>query len=156
VRRLDRNVAVSDVHTLSAQLDQARATPRQAMRLSRALALVALFLAVIGVYGVMSAAIENRRQELAIRAAIGASPHQLVATVALGGLRVLSAGLVAGMSASFVSSGLVAGWLYGVAPRDAGVFAAVPSILIAVSVPAWWTPARRASRIDPATLLKCD
>jgi predicted permease len=156
VRRLDPNVSVSDVHTLSAQLDRARATPRLALRLSGALALIAVFLAVIGVYGVMSASIENRRQELAIRAAIGASPADLVAAVALGGLRLLGAGLVVGMSGSFLSSGLIAGWLYGVAARDVGVFAAVPVALIAVSVPAWWIPARRISRIDPATLLKSD
>jgi hypothetical protein len=154
VRRLDPNVAVSDVHTLSAQLDQARATPRLATRLSGGLALLAVFLAVIGVYGVMSASVENRQPELAIRAAMGASPHDLVAAVALGWVRVLGAGLAIGMTASLLASGQLAGWLYGVSTRDVIVFTAVPAALIAVSVPAWWIPARRASRVDPATLLK--
>jgi hypothetical protein len=154
VRRLDPNVAVSDVHTLSAQIDQAQATPRLAMRLSGALALLAVFLAVIGVYGVMSASVENRRPELAIRAAMGASPHDLVAAVALGGIRVLGAGLAIGMAGSLLASGHLAGWLYGVSTRDVIVFAAVPATVIAASVPGWWIPARRASRVDPATLLK--
>jgi predicted permease len=154
VRRLDPNVAVSDVRPLSAQIDQARATPRFAAYLSSALAGVALLLAIIGLYGVIAVSIANRRHELAIRAAIGAGPRNLMSLVAAGGLQLLGVGLVVGMATSLFASNLLAAVLYGVDPRDPLVFTVVPLALIAVSLPAWWIPARRLSRVDPASLLK--
>lgn len=111
-------------------------------------------LAVIGLYGVIAASIANRRQELAIRAAIGAGPRDLVALVAIGGLQLLGAGIIVGMATSLVSSSVLAALLYGVEPRDPFVFTLVPLALIATSLPAWWIPARRLSRIDPSPLLK--
>ena len=118
------------------------------------MALIAVLLAVVGLYGVIATSIENRRQELAIRAAIGASPRDLIALVAVAGLQLLGAGLVVGMTTSLLSSNLLAALLYGVEPRDPLVFTLVPLALTAVSLPAWWIPARRLSRVDPSTLLK--
>ena len=154
VRRLDPNVAVSEVRPLFEQIDQARATSRFAARMSVALAFIAVLLAVLGLYGVIATWIENRRQELAIRAAIGAGPRDLIALVAVGGLQLLGAGLVVGMASSLLSSKLLATLLYGVEPRDPLVFTLVPLALMTVSLPAWWIPAHQLSRIDPSSLLK--
>jgi predicted permease len=154
VHRLDPNVAVSEVRPLSEQIDQARATPRLAARVSGALAFIAVLLAVVGLYGVIATWIDNRKQELAIRAAIGAGPRDLIALVAVGGLQLLGTGLVVGMATSLLSSTLLAALLYGVEPRDPLVFTLVPLALLAVSFPAWWIPAHQLSRIEPSSLLK--
>jgi putative ABC transport system permease protein len=140
--------------TLSEQVDQARATARFAAWLSGSLAFVAVLLAVVGLYGVIATSIQNRKQELAIRAAIGARPRDLVALLAVAGLQLLGAGLVVGMATSFLSSSVLAALLSGVEPWDPLVFTLVPVTLLAVSLPAWWIPEHRLSRINPSPLLK--
>jgi predicted permease len=154
VRRLDPNVAVSEVRPLSEQIDQARATPRFAAWASGSLAFIAVLMAVVGLYGVIATSIQNRRQELAIRAALGAGPRDLIGLVAVGGLQLLGVGLVVGMATSLLSANVLSALLYGVEPQDPFVFTLVPVVLIAVSLPAWWIPAHRLSRIDPSPLLK--
>jgi predicted permease len=154
LRLLDPGVALSDVHTLSQQLDQARATPRIAARLAGGMAAIAMFLALVGVYGLLAATVDQRKRELSIRAALGATPRDIVKGVALEGIRLTVAGSAIGVGMSFLGSSLLAGLLYGVPPRDPLVFVLVPIAILAVSVPAWLAPARRAAQADPVAILK--
>ena len=151
---IDRDVPVSDVHTLAAQVDEARATPRISARFSAATAGIAIFLALVGVYGLLAASVEQRRRELSIRAALGASPRDILAQVGATGLRLTGMGLVLGMPAAALASPLLAALVYGVSPHDALVFAVVPAAIVVVSIPAWLAPARRAAGASPVDALR--
>jgi len=151
---LDRDVPLSNVHSLASQLDDARATPRLSARFSAAAAALAVFLALTGVYGLLATSVEQRRRELSIRSALGASPRHIVAQVAGSGLRLTVAGLAVGMPAAALASRLIAGLLYGVSPRDPAVFLLAPAAILIVSIPAWLGPARRAADANPLEALK--
>jgi hypothetical protein len=96
------------------------------------------------------------QRELSIRAALGATPRDIVTSVAVEGVRLTALGLILGGIISFIGSGVLAGFLYGVAPRDPLVFALVPSAILMVSILAWFAPARRAATADPVTILKSE
>jgi ABC-type antimicrobial peptide transport system permease subunit len=154
MRSLDPGVALSEVHTLSQQADHARAAPRIAARVSGGMASIAMLLALVGVYGLLAASVDQRKRELSIRAALGATPRDIVRSVALQGLRLTAVGSAIGVSVSFPASSLLAGLLYGVPARDPLVFALVPIAILAVSIPAWLAPARRAAQADPVAILR--
>jgi ABC-type antimicrobial peptide transport system permease subunit len=115
---------------------------------------VALFLACIGIYGVMSYSVAQRTQEIGVRMALGAQPTEVINLVVRGGLRLVGYGLGAGFVAAFLLANLLAGNLYGVSPHDPPTFTAVPVLLAAVALFACWLPSRRATRIDPMAALR--
>ena len=154
LRRLDPDVALSDVRTLSEQLDAARATPRASATLATVAAAVAMFLALVGVYGVLMTSVEQRQRELAIRSALGATPSAIVRRVLREGLIMTLAGLVVGMIASLQAGRLLTSLLFGVIPRDATVMIAVPLIVLVASALAWVAPARRAAAVDPVEVFR--
>ena len=154
LRRLDPDVALSDVRTLSEQLDAARATPRASATLATVAAAVAILLALVGVYGVLMTSVEQRQRELAIRSALGATPSELVRRVLREGLILTLAGLLVGMMASLQAGRLLTSLLFGVEPRDATVMIAVPLIVLIASAIAWVAPARRAAAIDPVEVFR--
>jgi predicted permease len=154
LRALDRNVALSDVHTLSEQLDEARVTPRASAVFSVGAAFIAVFLALVGVYGVLATSVDRRRRELAIRAALGAAPRDIVKGVMLEGMRLTIAGLVCGMLTSLAAGRFLSELLYDVPSRDVPVFVFVPLVILGASVCAWIVPARRAAGVDPVAILK--
>ncbi len=156
VQTLDPHVAVSDVRTMTAQLAEARAVPRSSAMASGAAALVAVALALMGVYGVLTTSVERRRRELAIRAAIGARPWQIVRLVLVEGAVLTTLGLALGSIGSVAAGRLLGDLLYGVAPRDAGILAATPLAVLAASALAWLGPARQAAAADPITLLRSE
>jgi len=151
---LDRGVPLSDVHTMASQLEAAQATPRLSARFSAGTAALAVFLALTGIYGQLAASVEQRRRELSIRAALGASPRDIVTQIAGSGLRLTVAGLAVGMPAAALATRLIAALLYGLSPRDPAVFLLVPAAILIVSIPAWLAPARRAAHTDPVEALK--
>jgi ABC-type antimicrobial peptide transport system permease subunit len=153
LRTLDRNVALSDVHTLSEQLDEARVTPRASASFSVGAAFIAVCLALVGVYGVLATSVDRRQRELAIRAALGAARLDIMKRVMLEGMRLTVAGLALGMLASVAAGRVLTDLLYGVPSRDATVFALVPLVILGVSVCAWIAPARRAANLDPVAIL---
>jgi putative ABC transport system permease protein len=118
--------------------------------------LVALLLACIGIYGVMSYNVSLRTQELGLRMALGAQAGDVVRMVVQRGLQLVGLGLVAGLVAAFSLAHLLAGILHGVSPHDPPTFAAVPLLLAAVAVLACWLPSRRAVRIAPASALRAE
>ena len=117
-------------------------------------AAIALVLASVGIYGVMSYSVEQRTHELGIRAALGANRRDTVSLVFLQALRMTMAGIGAGIGASFGLTRLLSAQLFGVKPLDPLTFAAVPMILLVVGLAAAWIPALRASRLDPLTALR--
>jgi ABC-type antimicrobial peptide transport system permease subunit len=114
----------------------------------------ALLLAAIGIYGLMAYSVEQRRQELGIRMALGAQARQVKNMVVLQGMRLAVVGVVVGVAASFGLARLITAFLFGVTPRDPMVFAGVPLVLTVVAFLAVWLPARRASRVDPIIALR--
>ena len=116
----------------------------------------ALVLAAIGVYGLMSYAVEQRTQEIGIRLALGAGRGQVRNMVIVQGMSLAVVGVVIGTAAALGLSRLIESLLFGVAARDPIVFAGVPTLLSLVALVAVWLPARRATRINPIDALRCE
>jgi ABC-type antimicrobial peptide transport system permease subunit len=121
-----------------------------------AFAIAALVLASVGLYGVLSYAVSQRRRELGVRAALGAATPDLVALVVREGMATTAIGLATGLIAAAALTRFMRGALFGVAPLDLASFAAAPAILAIVAVLACLVPARRAALIDPAAALRCE
>ena len=156
LRALDPNVSLSDVRTLTAQLDGARAVPRASAVVSGALSGIAVFLALVGIYGVMTTSIEHRKRELAIRSALGAAPPDIIKRVVLEGAVLTAIGLAVGLIASLATGRFVSGLLFGVEAHDVIVFLSVPALILAGSAAAWVGPACRAARVDPVIVLRSE
>lgn len=125
--------------------------------LSQLLALfaaVALVLAAIGIYGVMSYSVSERSHEIGLRMALGAQPGQVLGLVLRQAMILSLLGLVIGAAASFVATPLLTRYLYGVKPHDAQTLILVSSVLVAVTFLASYVPARRAIKIDPMETLR--
>jgi len=116
-------------------------------------AAIALLLAAVGIYGVMSYSVEQRTHEIGIRAALGASRRDTLSLVLFDALRMAMAGVAAGVAASFGLTRLLRAQLFGVKPWDPPTFTSVPLILLAVALAAACIPALRASRVDPLVAL---
>ena len=117
---------------------------------------LALLVAMVGVFGALTRAVTERRRELAIRAAIGASPARLVRLVMRGSLGVGTVGVAVGLAAAAAVGRGLSSLLYGVGPYDAATFAAVAGSVLAATSIASLLPARRAARVDPLMVLKGD
>jgi putative ABC transport system permease protein len=122
--------------------------------LSGAFAVLALLLAVIGVYGVMSYAVAQRTREIGIRMALGAGRGEVERMVLWRGLQIVAVATVLGLAAAYGAARLIASQLFGVPPTDGVTFVAVPLGLAAVAMVACWLPARRAARVDPVIALQ--
>jgi ABC-type antimicrobial peptide transport system permease subunit len=122
--------------------------------LAGAQGVVALLLAMIGVYGVVAYAVSQQTREIGIRIALGARNLDVFRLVSLSGLRPTLLGLVAGLAASFGLARLLAVLLYGLNPMSVPVFTTVVALVLAVSLLACWLPARRAARVDPIEALR--
>jgi ABC-type antimicrobial peptide transport system permease subunit len=117
-------------------------------------AAVALLLAAVGIYGLMSYAVEQRTQEIGIRMALGAGRAQMMKMILGQGMRLVIVGIVIGLGAAFGLTRLLAGLLFGVKAGDPLTFAAVAITLSAVALFAAFVPAHRATRIDPILALR--
>ena len=113
-------------------------------------------MAAVGLHGVLSYSVSERRRELGVRAAVGASRGQLLALVVREGLASSALGLGAGLAGAAALSRFMQRLLFGVAPLDGWSFAAAPAILLLVALAACLVPARRAARTDPADVLRSE
>ncbi|HET6899038.1 MAG TPA: ABC transporter permease [Vicinamibacteria bacterium] len=153
---LDRDLPPGRFRTLdevaAGSLDQ----PRFLLRLLAAFALVALALAAVGVYGVMSYTVGERIPEVGVRLAIGASPGDIVRLILREGLALAAAGIAIGLALAAAGAGALGTLLYEVPPRDPVSLAAVAALLLVATLAAAWLPARRAARTDPLKALRAE
>ena len=155
VREIAPTAAVETV-ALSRRLSASVEQPRFAMSVLVAFAILALVLAAVGLSGVLSYGVSQRRRELGVRAALGASRTALVRLVLREGLAATALGLVVGVVAAAALTRLMEGVLFGVTPLDPLSFAIAPTLLLVVAVIACLVPANRAAASDPAIALRCD
>ncbi len=156
VRELDPSIALYDVQTADAIIDQSVARPRFTTVLLSVFAFVGLILGISGIYGVLAYTVARRTQEIGIRRALGAASGRVVRDVVLVGLKPVAAGLVLGIAASYWTTKLWSTQLFGVSPIDPVVYAAVAAGVLVVSVAAALVPARRALRVSPLVALRSD
>jgi hypothetical protein len=153
VRTAAPDAAVETV-ALTKRLAESVDEPRFAMTVLVTFAALALALASVGLYGVLSYSVSQRRRELGVRAALGASRRDLIALVLRGGLAVTAIGLTLGIVAAAVLTRLMQAALFGVTPLDPVSFIAAPLMLLPVAFAACWLPAARAASVDPADALR--
>jgi putative ABC transport system permease protein len=156
VREIDATAALDSVGSLAGRVADSVAQQRFAMLVFVMFAALALALAAVGLYGVLSYGVSQRRKELGVRAALGASGSHLLALVLRDGLAVTALGLMAGLLIAAALTRLMTGLLFGVSPTDAVVFVLAPAVLLVVALAACVVPARRAASTDPAEVLRSE
>ena len=157
IHSMDQEVAIADVRTMDDVLWRSVARPRFNTSLLAALAAVALALAIVGIYGVMSYAVSQRTHEFGIRLALGARPPDVLKLVLKNGMTLTLIGVGVGLVVSFgLTRALFGwlGWLYQVKPTDPVTFIGVPFLLSVVALLACYIPARRATKLDPMVTLR--
>lgn len=156
IRGAERNAPISAVQTMRALVNDATAESRFYLVLLTAFAAIAVALAAVGIYGVMSYSVWRRTHEIGIRVALGADPRSIVGIIVRQGLALAGLGAGVGLVVAFALTRLMRGILYGVAPTDVLTFLSVTALLVGVAVAASLIPARRATRIDPLEALRSD
>jgi putative ABC transport system permease protein len=156
VTSMDGGAPVSAVHTMEEVVAGSTAAPRFYLLLLAGFAAVAVVLAAVGVYGVMSYAVSRRTNEIGIRMALGAKPSDVRWMVVGQGMAVALGGAAAGLLGALGLTRLMSGLLYGVGSSDPATFLAVSLVLGLVALAASYIPARRATRIDPLRALRCE
>jgi putative ABC transport system permease protein len=154
VKAADPEVPVYAMRTLSELVSDRTAQRRLAVMLIMVFATVALVLAAVGIYGVMSYAVAQRTQEIGIRMALGAEQEQILRMVLRHGTLMAVSGVALGLFAAFGLARLITSLLFQTSAADPPTFSVVPIVLIAVAVLACYVPARRATRIDPLVALR--
>jgi ABC-type antimicrobial peptide transport system permease subunit len=119
-------------------------------------ALIAVVLAAVGIFGVMSHAVAQRTREIGVRMALGARPRDVLGAVVGQGLRLTLLGLALGLVGSIALGRALRSLLYGVTPTDPATYAAVSLLLGGIALLACWVPARRATRVDPMQALRSE
>jgi putative ABC transport system permease protein len=156
VREIDGNLALAQVRSLQSILDAASETVAFTMALIAIAAAVALLLGVIGIYGAMSYIVSQRTGEIGVRLALGAEPSSVAGMIVRQGGFVALAGIAIGVAAAWAGSRFIASLLYGVSPRDPGVFVTTTMMLLGAALLACWLPARRAARLSPVEALRAE
>jgi predicted permease len=156
VAEIDPLLPVRDLRTQDEQLERLNAQPILFARLSGFFGVLALSLACVGLYGLMSYAVLRRTGEIGLRMALGARRGDVLVMILRESLTLVVAGVVLGLGLAAVASRLVATMLFGLSPSDPATYGTVALVLMVVALLAAFLPARRATRIDPMTALRCD
>jgi putative ABC transport system permease protein len=154
VREIDSTAVIDNVATMQQVVSNALSRPRLFAVLAAAFAIVAAFLAAIGVYGVTAYSVTQRTRELAVRLALGARPSELLVMVIRQGVAWTVVGLVLGVAGSIALSRYLQGVLFGITPLDPTTFAVVTAMFLAIALLATFIPARRIARVDPLVALR--
>lgn len=156
VTAVDPTATVIQVRSMEAVLLASAAPSRMTATLIGLFAVIALLLGSIGVYGVLSYGVTQRRREIGIRMAIGAAPGTVKAMVLRQAARLLAGGVIAGLGAAWLAASVLEGFVYGVSVRDPLTYLMVPLLFAAVGFLASWLPARRATRVSPTEVMKAE
>jgi ABC-type antimicrobial peptide transport system permease subunit len=154
MRQIDRNLPMLDVRTQDEQIAANLRQERIFAILSSGFGVLALVLACVGIYGIMSYSVVQRTSEIGVRLALGAIPRQVLAMILRESSWMSAAGIAVGLGASFVLARLVRSMLYGVAASDPLTFLGAAVLLLLVALGASWIPARRAAGIQPIEALR--
>jgi putative ABC transport system permease protein len=156
VHDLDPEMPIYDLSTMDQTLAESVSQPRFYMALLAAFAGLALLLAALGIYGVISYVVSQRTRELGIRIALGATRERVMGLVLRQGMMLTVAGVVIGSFGAFWVTRVISKLLYGVTTGDPMTFAAVAAVLLGVAWVASYLPARRAARVDPVIAMRAE
>jgi len=156
LQALDPRLLVSSPVSFSARIADALLQRRLAAGASLGFAAVAVFLAALGIGGVLSQVVSQRTRELGIRMALGARASDVARQVLARGLRLVGVGLVLGAAVTLAVGPVLRGFLSGVGAFDSWSYVAATGMLLAVAAAASWLPARRASQVDPAEVMRAE
>jgi putative ABC transport system permease protein len=154
LRALDPELPMFNVSRMEQLLDRSLESRRFSALLLTLFAAVALLLAAIGLYSLLSYAVGMRTHEIGIRVALGAESSELVRMVVAQGLRLAAAGLAIGLAAALALGPLAANLVYGIGSRDPIALLAAAAVLLAIALAACYVPARRAAKLDPVAALR--
>jgi putative ABC transport system permease protein len=155
-RRIDKSLPLYDIRTMDTLRSEAVSTRRFILLIVGAFGLLALGLAAIGVYGVMSLIVSERTREVGVRLALGAQPSELLTMIVGQAAKLAGVGVAIGVAAALTLAPLLDSQLYGVESLDPMTFVAVPAGLLLIAALAALVPARKAMRIDPLAALRID
>ncbi len=156
IARLDPDLALFDIHSMSERIDLSLASRRTSMLLANAFGAIALFLATLGIYGVLAYLVARRTREIGIRVALGSTQAGVLKLVLREGFQLVAFGLIFGVVVAMFLQKAVASEIYGVRPLDPLVLASVMALLAIVALAACAVPARRAMRVDPMVALRSE
>jgi putative ABC transport system permease protein len=156
VRALDQDQPVANVRAIGELLDRSLSEAKFNLLLLSLFAVVALVLAAIGIYGVMSYAVTQRTREIGVRMALGAQPRAVLRSVVGQGMTLVSVGVAIGVASAWALTRLMATMLFEVRATDPTTFGLIALLLAAVALVACWIPARRAAKVDPMVALRCE
>jgi putative ABC transport system permease protein len=154
IRAVDPDQPLSDIRTMADVIDEETAPRRIGTTLSGAFAVLALVLASLGIYGVLSYFVAQQTRPMGVRLALGAQPRDVLSLVLRKGLLLTLTGVAVGLLASLALTRLMQNLLFGVSAFDPSTFAAVAIVLTAVALAACVLPARRAAKVDPLVALR--
>jgi ABC-type antimicrobial peptide transport system permease subunit len=154
IRSVDPDLPLAKVATLSTLVDDSMTQPRFSVLLLGSFGVLALLLAAVGMYGVISYSVSQRTQEIGVRIALGAERRSVFSMILRQGVRLAGLGIAIGLLAALAVTRLMASFLYGVQATDPLTFAAVSLLLMGVALLACYLPARRATRVDPIIALR--
>ena len=154
VQSLDTNLALTNVNTIGELIDQGLWAPRMGAALLSVFGGLALFLAAVGVYGVLSYSVNQQTREIGVRMAMGAQSGRILRLVVGQGMRLAAAGLTAGILIAFAATRVLSSLLFGVRAHDPLIFGGVSVVLASAAILACYIPARRATRVDPIIALR--
>ena len=153
---IDPELALTNEESMAQVIEREHGTTQFYLTLLAGFSALALILAGVGLYGVVAYAVSRRTREIGIRIALGAVSNEVVGMVVRQGVRPAIAGIAAGLLASWFGGRVLQGLLYGVTPHDPMTLVGATLLLAAVTTAATLLPARRASRIPPASALRVD
>ncbi|MGZ5565233.1 MAG: FtsX-like permease family protein, partial [Chthoniobacterales bacterium] len=153
---VDRNVALGSVRTMEDTIARTLLKRKFTMTLLTIFAGIAVALASIGLYGVMSYSVSQRTREIGIRMALGAQRADVLRLVVRQGMLLTLVGVALGLGGSLGLTRLISSLLFGVSATDIGTFGAVSTLLLLIALLACWLPARRASGVDPMVALRTE
>ncbi|MGE5359854.1 MAG: ABC transporter permease [Bacteroidales bacterium] len=156
VTALDRSMPITQLTTIDELLRMASVFEQSVAAVVSVTGTAALFLSVIGLYGVIAFVVARRTREIGIRIALGATPRDVIREVLKGSARLSGAGMAAGLTFAVLAGQVMRGTLYGVSALDPLVFVAVSAVVALIATAAALVPARRAARVDPLVALRCE